>query len=169
MIEIACSFRNTHGSRFRPPTEQSTSQRTLRYSEPAFASSFRRDSLASPCQVSRCVSGLGMLRVSSLGVNPSRVFFFSRPSSNLLPRGIGNEVGHTDTQVFKFELVAISRMPTCGDEGSRTPDPLLAKQVLYQLSYVPRTSARGSPSNRVSYSARTWIRTKDLSFIRAAL
>jgi hypothetical protein len=26
-----------------------------------------------------------------------------------------------------------------GDEGIRTPDPLLAKQVLYQLSYIPAT------------------------------
>ena len=25
----------------------------------------------------------------------------------------------------------------CGDERTRTADPLLAKQVLYQLSYVP--------------------------------
>jgi hypothetical protein len=25
-----------------------------------------------------------------------------------------------------------------GDERTRTADPLLAKQVLYQLSYVPR-------------------------------
>jgi hypothetical protein len=25
-----------------------------------------------------------------------------------------------------------------GDEGARTPDPLLAKQVLYQLSYIPK-------------------------------
>lgn len=25
----------------------------------------------------------------------------------------------------------------CGDEGIRTPDPLLAKQMLYQLSYIP--------------------------------
>ena len=24
-----------------------------------------------------------------------------------------------------------------GDEGTRTPDPLLAKQMLYQLSYIP--------------------------------
>jgi hypothetical protein len=27
-----------------------------------------------------------------------------------------------------------------GDEGIRTPDPLLAKQVLYQLSYIPNSS-----------------------------
>ena len=27
--------------------------------------------------------------------------------------------------------------PNGGDEGNRTPDPLLAKQVLSQLSYTP--------------------------------
>ncbi len=26
---------------------------------------------------------------------------------------------------------------TGGDEGTRTPDPLRAKQVLFQLSYIP--------------------------------
>jgi hypothetical protein len=31
--------------------------------------------------------------------------------------------------------------PPCGDEGTRTPDPLLAKQVLYQLSYAPAAGA----------------------------
>ena len=29
------------------------------------------------------------------------------------------------------------RVSDSGDEGDRTPDPLLAKQVLSQLSYVP--------------------------------
>ena len=28
-------------------------------------------------------------------------------------------------------------MTVRGDEGTRTPDPLRAKQVLYQLSYIP--------------------------------
>jgi len=27
-----------------------------------------------------------------------------------------------------------------GDEETRTPDPLHAKQVLYQLSYIPRAT-----------------------------
>ena len=27
---------------------------------------------------------------------------------------------------------------SCGDEETRTPDPLLAKEMLYQLSYVPQ-------------------------------
>lgn len=49
-----------------------------------------------------------------------------------------------------------------GEKGIRTPDPLLAKQVLYQLSYFPDPWPPG-------VSAGTWIRTKDLSFIRAAL
>ena len=31
--------------------------------------------------------------------------------------------------------------PRGGDEGVRTPDPLLAKQVLSQLSYTPTSSA----------------------------
>jgi hypothetical protein len=28
-------------------------------------------------------------------------------------------------------------LPRCGEEGTRTPDLLLAKQALYQLSYFP--------------------------------
>ena len=33
--------------------------------------------------------------------------------------------------------VPLSPRPTGGDEGDRTPDPLLAGQVLSQLSYTP--------------------------------
>jgi len=34
---------------------------------------------------------------------------------------------------------------TCGAKGARTPDPLLAKQVLFQLSYSPEMSpAKGT-------------------------
>ena len=33
---------------------------------------------------------------------------------------------------------------TSGDERTRTADPLLAKQVLYQLSYVPSIPRRGA-------------------------
>ena len=42
-----------------------------------------------------------------------------------------------------------------GDDGDRTRNLRLAKPALSQLSYIP--------------SGRTWIRTTDLSFIRAAL
>jgi hypothetical protein len=37
---------------------------------------------------------------------------------------------HNSTFVPKWEVVG-------GDEGTRTPDPLLAKEVLSQLSYIP--------------------------------
>ena len=45
-----------------------------------------------------------------------------------------------------------------GDEESRTPDLLLAKQALYQLSYVPSDDG-----------GRFWTRTRDLCLIRAVL
>ena len=35
-----------------------------------------------------------------------------------------------------------------GDEGNRTPDPLLAKQVLSQLSYTPASGFLPSGSHR---------------------
>ena len=47
-----------------------------------------------------------------------------------------------------------------GDEEDRTPDPLLAKQVLYQLSYTPALLKGGGPK---------WTRTTDLTLIRRAL
>ena len=48
-----------------------------------------------------------------------------------------------------------------GDEETRTPDPLLAKEMLYQLSYVP-VLPDGS-------GGRFWTRTRDLCLIRAVL
>jgi hypothetical protein len=48
-----------------------------------------------------------------------------------------------------------------GDEETRTPDPLLAKEMLYQLSYVPL-------AGRVN-GGRFWTRTRDLCLIRAVL
>lgn len=50
-----------------------------------------------------------------------------------------------------------------GDEETRTPDPLLAKEMLCQLSYVPVTQESAGSGGR------TWTRTRDLGLIRAAL
>ena len=47
--------------------------------------------------------------------------------------------------------------PIGGDKGIRTPGPLLAKQVLSQLSYVPTHGGLGKN------------RTSDLTLIRRAL
>lgn len=62
-----------------------------------------------------------------------------------------------------FRIHDFSQIPlfSFGDEGSRTPDTVDANHVLYQLSYIPKPAATSI--------GRTWIRTKDLSFIRAAL
>ena len=49
-----------------------------------------------------------------------------------------------------------------GDEETRTPDPLLAKEMLYQLSYVPALPRNES-------GGRFWTRTRDLCLIRAVL
>ena len=46
-----------------------------------------------------------------------------------------------------------------GDEETRTPDPLRAKEVLSQLSYIPEERIGG----------RFWIRTRDLTLIRGVL
>src|SRR5215469_16823147 len=45
------------------------------------------------------------------------------------------------------------RPVSCGAKGTRTPDPLLAKQVLFQLSYSPKTA--GQTANMVARLARS--------------
>ena len=54
----------------------------------------------------------------------------------------------------------LSYGPICrffgGDEGIRTPDPLLAGQVLSQLSYTPVSTGRGSSSLRSTSLFRTF-------------
>ncbi len=49
-----------------------------------------------------------------------------------------------------------------GGEGTRTPDPLLAKQVLCQLSYTPTTVEGASSQCRSTQSA--WWAWEDLNF-----
>ena len=51
-----------------------------------------------------------------------------------------------------------------GDKGIRTLDPLLARQVLSQLSYTPRYY-----SDCLSANGLKWTRTIDLTLIRRAL
>ena len=59
-----------------------------------------------------------------------------------------------------------------GDEGIRTPDPLLARQVLSQLSYAPlcgRMPGREILLRATSRNGLKWTRTTDLTLIRRAL
>ena len=59
-------------------------------------------------------------------------------------------------EVFKVHEVG-------GDEENRTPDPLLARQVLSQLSYAPNSSIVKK------FGGPKWTRTTDLTLIRRAL
>ena len=52
-----------------------------------------------------------------------------------------------------------------GDEESRTPDPLLARQVLSQLSYTPIFC----PQSKKECGGLKWTRTTDLTLIRRVL
>ena len=52
-----------------------------------------------------------------------------------------------------------------GDEENRTPDPLLARQVLSQLSYTPKYTIKLIHLN----GGHKWTRTIDLTLIRRAL
>jgi hypothetical protein len=63
-----------------------------------------------------------------------------------------------------------------GDERARTADPLLAKQVLCQLSYIPSQGCCDAGAGTASVSADPhaprgpfWIRTRDLTVISRAL
>jgi len=70
-----------------------------------------------------------------------------------------------------------SASQACGATGIRTPDLLLAKQALYQLSYRPAT--RKNAGCKIYWRSlfrslhcaggRTWTRTTDLDLIRIAL
>ena len=66
--------------------------------------------------------------------------------------------------------------PRSGAEETRTPDVLLAKEVLYQLSYGPKAAApllgRAARALSVVQSnagGRFWTRTRGLCLIRAVL
>ena len=62
--------------------------------------------------------------------------------------------------VFKVHIPFLSKRS--GDKGIRTLDPLLARQVLSQLSYTPRACV-------FSFNGVKRTRTSDLPLIRRAL
>ena len=75
--------------------------------------------------------------------------------------------------LFSFQCALFRGLPLGGDEQIRTVDPLLARQVLSQLSYTPR-STRSPASATLPHlffqsGGLKWTRTTDLALIRRAL
>jgi hypothetical protein len=77
--------------------------------------------------------------------------------------GLAPHRQHSEPKYFRFRSEGLFsqrfrgqniRRDHSGDEGDRTPDPLLAKQVLSQLSYVPVPCDHWAVKAR---SALTWI------------
>ena len=64
---------------------------------------------------------------------------------------------------MKFSRYIFWMFPSSGDEEIRTLDPLLARQVLSQLSYTPVWNYS------LSANGLKWTRTIDLTLIRRAL
>ena len=80
-------------------------------------------------------------------------------SSESLPVALANKFAMRRQKILR-SLYSRFR----GDNEIRTRDPLLARQVLSQLSYTP-----GYYSDRLSANGLKWTRTIDLTLIRRAL
>jgi hypothetical protein len=80
-------------------------------------------------------------------------------SSESLPVALANKFAMRRQKILR-SLYSRFR----GDNEIRTRDPLLARQVLSQLSYTPRYY-----SDRLSANGLKWTRTIDLTLIRRAL
>ena len=68
-------------------------------------------------------------------------------------------------EVFKVQLIQAFRLN--GDGEIRTLDPLLARQVLSQLSYAPTDIS--CIKLHIYFNGLKWTRTTDLTLIRRAL
>src|SRR5699024_11589773 len=68
----------------------------------------------------------------------------------------------------RYILTVIDSLPN-GDGEIRTLDPLLARQVLSQLSYTPTNRDCYSILISLSANGLEWTRTTDLTLIRRAL
>ncbi len=74
--------------------------------------------------------------------------------------------------VFNVPFSCDLRRDHGGDERNRTADPLLARQVLSQLSYTPISQALCFQSLAIppfKVGGLKWTRTIDLTLIRRAL
>ena len=90
------------------------------------------------------------------------------PSTSRLSGGCSNQLSYKPVRFIVSLVLTLG-----GDEGVRTPDPLLAGQVLSQLSYTPIPSRMGSFSlleqNTQDYTCLRVILSELLSLARSCL
>ena len=65
---------------------------------------------------------------------------------------------------MKFSRYIFWMFPSSGDNEIRTRDPLLARQVLSQLSYIPRPHKMGSSGLEPPTSRLSGVRSNQLSY-----
>ena len=110
----------------------------------------------------------------------TEVYFAIHLSKSLVPSAV-------PSRTPRFRSRGRVREELVGDEGTRTPDPRLAKAVLSQLSYIPmlrkqagvaapaetrrKTLDRAfpSPTSWLKGGGPLWTRTTDLTVISRAL
>ena len=95
-------------------------------------------------------------------------------SSGLEPptsRLSGVRSNHLSYEPILIRVPSAVRFPLTpgGDERNRTDDPLLAKQVLSQLSYTPISREKRFSSQNKRFGGLKWTRTTDLPLIRRTL
>src|SRR5579885_1262693 len=83
------------------------------------------------------------------------------PSFQRTPHGL-----HGPSAKFSVRIIHVE---TGGASRDRTGDPLLAKQVLSQLSYGPMPCMRTDPKQALVGGGSGRTRTTDLALIRGAL
>ncbi len=94
------------------------------------------------------------------------LYSFTGQLLSSLPFAKGADMSPTKFEL-RLRLFSLS-LQDDGDEGIRTPDPLLARQVLSQLSYTPVGFLYSFLPLFNGYGLK-WTRTIDLTLIRRAL
>ena len=74
---------------------------------------------------------------------------------------------HTYSSLYSILKQQLELKVPGGGKENRTPDPLLARQVLSQLSYTPTYSE--IPKAKKLSGGLKWTRTTDLTLIRRVL
>ena len=106
-----------------------------------------------------------VVRVPERGVRRGRSSGWPAPGGS----GAGTAHGKPSAVVAQSAGVGQRLIPRGGAKETRTPDPLLAKEVLYQLSYGPDAAALGAGGKGIIGPGRTRVGVSGLEPEASAL